>query len=291
MNEPLFTAGTGSALTARETAQMQETSMPKQDQPRGETGQRSVDRDDLERHLARVLNLTRFRDFCPNGLQVQGRRSIGKLVSGVTASVALIEAALDAGADALLVHHGYFWRGEDARVVGQKYQRLKLLLNHDLNLFAYHLPLDKHEELGNNAQLAKQLGLLGDGRFGEDELGWLGTAADASLHTVGDLALRIEQRLARKPLLIGDPHTPLDRIGWCTGAAQGYLGDAIAAGAGCYLSGEISEPTVHLARETGTCYLACGHHATERYGVAALGAYLATEFGLEHQFIDIDNPV
>ncbi|MGI4850196.1 MAG: Nif3-like dinuclear metal center hexameric protein [Janthinobacterium lividum] len=251
----------------------------------------SVDRDELERYLARFLDLTRFRDFCPNGMQVQGRVRIGKLVSGVTASVALIDAALAAGADALLVHHGYFWRGEDGRVVGQKHQRLKRLLVNDLNLFAYHLPLDMHATVGNNAQLAQQLGLLADGRFGENDIGWLGGAGDATLQTVGDLALRIEQRLARKPLLIGDPAMPLARLGWCTGAAQNYLGEAIAAGAHCYLSGEISEPTVHLARESGTAYLACGHHATERYGVAALGEHLAAQFGITHQFIDIDNPV
>jgi dinuclear metal center YbgI/SA1388 family protein len=223
-------------------------------------------------------------------MQVEGRAEIGYIVSGVTASAALLQAAIEEGADAILVHHGYFWRGEDMRVIGQKQRRLKLLLENDINLFAYHLPLDMHAEFGNNAQLARELGLQADGRFGENDLGWLGHA-DASVRTVGDLARLVEQRLGRAPLVIGDATQPVGRIGWCTGAAQSMLGEAIDAGVSVYLSGEISEPTVHLARESGVAYLACGHHATERYGVQALGVHLAQHFGIRHQFIDIDNPV
>jgi len=251
----------------------------------------TVDRDALANYLARTLDITRFRDYCPNGLQVEGRAGIRSMVSGVTASLALIEAAIAAGADAILVHHGYFWRGEDARVVGQKHKRLKLLLAHDINLYAYHLPLDMHPELGNNAQLAGQLGLTADGRFGEDGLGWIGAPADPAIKSVADLAGLIESRLGRAALVIGDPRQALGRVGWCTGAAQNLLADAIAAGAGTYLSGEISEPTVHLAREAGVTYIACGHHATERYGVQALGAHLAGKFGISHRFVDIANPV
>lgn len=253
--------------------------------------QKTVDRDELEKYLARTLDITRFRDFCPNGLQVEGRRTIKILVTGVTASVALIEAAVDLKADALLVHHGYFWRGEDARVVGPKHRRLKLLLAHDINLFAYHLPLDMHPELGNNAQLAKRLGLTASSRFGEDGLGWLGLATDDAVKTVGDLASLIEVRLGRTPLVVGDMAQPLGSIGWCTGAAQNLLAEAISAGAATYLSGEISEPTVHLAREADVTYIACGHHATERYGVQALGAHVADQFGIQTHFIDIANPV
>ncbi len=252
---------------------------------------KTVNRDALIKYLGQTLDINRFRDFCPNGLQVEGKPQIARLVSGVTASLALIEAAIDSGADALLVHHGYFWRGEDARVVGQKHKRLKLLLAHDLNLLAYHLPLDMHDQFGNNAQLALQLGLTPAARFGEDDVGWLGRAQSAELRTVADLAQVVERKLGRAPLVIGDAQQPLGQIGWCTGAAQSLLGDAIAAGAHTYLSGEISEPTVHLAREAGVAYLACGHHATERYGVQALGAHLASQFGIAHQFIDIDNPV
>jgi dinuclear metal center YbgI/SA1388 family protein len=251
----------------------------------------SVNRDCLAQYLEQALDINRFRDYCPNGLQVEGRATIKTLVTGVTASLALLEAAAAAEADAILVHHGYFWRGEDARILGPKQRRLKLLLKNDINLFAYHLPLDMHAEHGNNAQLAVQLGLVADGRFGENDLGWLGRTIDADVKTVGDLARKVACRLGRPPLVIGDPAQPLTRIGWCTGAAQNMFADAIAAGAGAYLSGEISEPTVHMAREAGVAYLACGHHATERYGVQALGAHLAHRFGIAHQFIDIDNPV
>ncbi|HYD94227.1 MAG TPA: Nif3-like dinuclear metal center hexameric protein [Noviherbaspirillum sp.] len=251
----------------------------------------SVNRDEFAKYLEQTLDITRFRDYCPNGMQVEGRLQIKKLVTGVTASLALIEAAVEAGADAILVHHGYFWRGEDARVVGPKHKRLKLLLAHDISLFAYHLPLDMHPTLGNNARLAAQLGLEADGRFGENDIGWLGVSADPATKTVGDLACLVEVRLGRAPLVIGDPAQPLGRIGWCTGAAHTMLGDAIAAGASAYLSGEISEPVVHLAREANVAYLACGHHATERYGVQALGAHLAAQFGIGHEFVDIANPV
>jgi dinuclear metal center YbgI/SA1388 family protein len=253
--------------------------------------QRLVDRDALAKYLAQKLNVEQYRDYCPNGLQVEGRAEIGNIVSGVTASLALIEAALDLKADAILVHHGYFWRGEDPRVVGIRQKRLTQLLCNQINLFAYHLPLDMHVELGNNAQLAKLLGLVDHARFAENDIGWLGRAAGADLATVGDLAARITRLLGRAPLLIGDPAQPLGTIGWCTGAAQNMLGDAIDAGATTYISGEISEPTVHLARESGVAYLAAGHHATERYGVQALGTHLAEHFGLQHRFVDIDNPV
>lgn len=250
----------------------------------------SVKQKDLEAYLAKTLDVTRFKDFCPNGLQVAGKATIRKLVTGVTASVALIDAAIAQQADAILVHHGYFWRGEDPRIIGPKHQRLKKLLIQDVNLFAYHLPLDAHPLMGNNAQLGRILGLSEQGRFGMDDLGWWGQA-EPELHTVDDLAQRIESRLGRVPLVIGDGSQPLDRVAWCTGAAQGFLDEAIAAGATVYLSGEISEPTVHLARESGVTYLACGHHATERYGVQALGQHLAEHFGIEHQFIEIENPV
>lgn len=253
--------------------------------------QQSVNRDELAQFLAQTLEITRFHDYCPNGLQVEGQLRIETLVTGVTASLALIEAAIALKADALLVHHGYFWRGEDACVLGVKHKRLKLLLAHDINLFAYHLPLDSHPELGNNAQLARQLGLRADAHFGENDIGCLGLPLDASVRTVSDLASVVESRLGRTPLVIGDPSQALGRVGWCTGAAQNMLSDAVAAGANTYISGEISEPTVHLARETGVAYLACGHHATERYGVQALGSWIAEKFSIQHHFIDIDNPV
>ncbi|MFZ6756977.1 Nif3-like dinuclear metal center hexameric protein [Undibacterium sp. Ji50W] len=252
---------------------------------------KSVNRDELGQFLAKELQVNYFRDYCPNGLQVEGRDTIKHIVSGVTANLALLERAIELQADAVLVHHGYFWRGEDMRVIGQKHRRLKLLLKHDISLFAYHLPLDGHAELGNNIGLARCLGLLPDGRFGENDLGWLGRADNVQLNTMADLALHVELKLGRKPLLVGDPATPLGRIAWCTGAAQNMLDQAIAAGASVYLSGEISEPTVHLARESGVAYLACGHHATERFGVQSLGNFIAAQLGIQHSFVDIDNPV
>ena len=248
----------------------------------------SVQRDTLEKHLASTLDINRFRDYCPNGLQVEGRAQVSYVVSGVTASQALLDAAVERGADAVLVHHGYFWRGEDARIVGTRQRRIRTLLANELNLFAYHLPLDAHPVMGNNAQLGKRLGLSDEGRFGEQELGWLGRSG---ARTVGELAALVSQALGREPMVIGDLSQSIETVAWCTGAAQNALADAIAAGASVYLSGEISEPTVHLARETGVAYLACGHHATERYGVQAVGEYLAQEFGIRHEFIDIDNPV
>jgi len=251
---------------------------------------KTVDRDELAKHLAATLDINRFRDYCPNGLQVQGAPKVKHMVTGVTASLALLEAAHAAGADTVLVHHGYFWRGDDARVVGTLHKRLKFLLKHDMNLFAYHLPLDAHAEFGNNVQLGHQLGFTIDSYFGEQDLGCVGHANEAAL-TANILQNKIEKILGRAPLLIGDGSKQIATIAWCTGAAQQSFAEAIAAGADVYISGEISEQTVHLARESGVVYLACGHHATERYGVQAIGHHCAAQFGITHQFIDIPNPV
>jgi dinuclear metal center YbgI/SA1388 family protein len=245
-------------------------------------------RGELEAHLAALLAVDRFRDYGPNGLQVEGRATVRRLVSGVTASLALIEAAVADGADALLVHHGLFWRGQDGRVTGWMRQRLGALLGADLNLYAYHLPLDAHPELGNNAQLGLRLGLLAQARFGEQELGVVGSAP--GLDSAAALAARVQAVLGRAPLLLPGDGRPIRRVAWCSGGAQGYFEAAIAAGADAYLTGELSEPQAHVARETGVAFLACGHHATERYGAAALGEHLARQFGLEHRYIDLDNP-
>lgn len=252
---------------------------------------KSVPRDELSQFLADKLQISKMNDYCPNGLQVEGVTQIKVVVSGVTASLALINAAIALKADCLLVHHGYFWRGENPCLVGQKYQRIKKLIASNMNLFAFHLPLDVHPEWGNNVQLAKQLGLVIDGTFAEQGIACFGHATDGKLGTVGDLSRWIEMQLGRTPLVIGSLDQLLGRIAWCTGAAQNYFSDAINVGATVYLSGEISEPTVHLARESGVAYLACGHHATERYGVQALGQAIAQQFGVVHHFVDIPNPV
>lgn len=251
-----------------------------------------MNRVELELYLNDTLQIAQFRDYCPNGLQVEGRSEIRKLASGVTASQAFLEAARDWGADAVLVHHGYFWKNEDARIIGIKRKRLGLLINHDINLFGYHLPLDAHPELGNNAQLGKALGFVADGRdgrFGNDQLGWLGTPPRDM--TLGELAAHVEATLGRAPLMLGDANRLVKRVAWCTGGAQGYFEAAIAAGADVYISGEVSEPTTHLAHESGVGYLAAGHHATERGGARALGEHVASVFGLEHRFFDMPNPV
>lgn len=240
----------------------------------------------LGQALDTLLQPERFKDYGPNGLQVQGARPIRKLVSGVTASRAFIEAAIAAEADALLVHHGLFWRGQDGRVTGWMRERLRLLLAHDVHLFAYHLPLDAHPELGNNAQLGRRLGWRHDARFGEQDLGFAGIADFADAQA---LAAHVQNTLGRAVTCVPGSR-PIRRIAWCTGGAQGYFEAAVAAGADAFVTGEISEPQAHLARETGVAFLACGHHATERYGAPAVAAHVAQQLGLVHEFIEIDNP-
>ena len=242
--------------------------------------------DALNNYLNVLLQPERFSDYCPNGLQVEGKQEINKIVTGVTASMDLLQAALQANADAVLVHHGYFWRGESLPIIGMKKRRLQFLLQHDINLFAYHLPLDAHTELGNNVMLAKQLDLK--------ITKWAEMLALAELSQPQPLetfAAHIEAKLKRKPQVIGDLQKPIKKIAICTGAAQGYIEQAVAAGVDVYISGEISEQTVHIARETGMSYISAGHHATERYGIQALGEHLAQKFGISHEFLDIDNPV
>lgn len=246
-------------------------------------------RNELENHLNQLLEISRFRDYCPNGLQVEGREDIHSIVSGVTASMDLLQAAINSNADAIIVHHGYFWRGENACLTGIKGRRIAQLMTNNINLFAYHLPLDVHPELGNNTQLAKKLGLIETDRFGEQDIAVLGKPAHPM--TLSALAEKISLTLMRKPMIIGDPNKPIKRIAWCTGAAQSYFDAATQMDIDAFITGEISEQTVHIARESGIAFLSAGHHATERYGVQALGEHLAQKFGLKHQFIDIDNPV
>lgn len=238
----------------------------------------------------RYLNVTKIPDYCPNGLQVEGRSEVRRIVSGVTASQALLDAAVAAEADAVLVHHGYFWKNEDARIVGMKQRRLKTLLNHDISLLAYHLPLDVHEEVGNNVQLARLLGLTIEGLLEPDNPKSVGLVGSlATPQTPAEFARLVQEKLQREPLVV-EGNGLISRVGWCTGGAQGYIDKAVAAGVDAYLTGEISEPTVHSARENGLSFFAAGHHATERYGVQALGEYLARRFDIEHIFIDCPNP-
>jgi dinuclear metal center YbgI/SA1388 family protein len=247
---------------------------------------------ELVDYTNKLLDVNSFADYCPNGLQVEGKAEVRVLVSGVTASMALIEAAQAEGADAILVHHGYFWKGENACITGLKRARLQRLLAQDTSLLAYHLPLDAHSELGNNTQLARVLGIERLGQFGN--AGGLQLAQYGQLPRPLDVAAcceHIEQSLGRAPQHIPGSAVEIQRVGWCTGAAQSWIEAAAEQGLDAFISGEISEQTVHVARETGIHYFAAGHHATERFGVCALGEHIAKNFDIRHTFIDIDNPV
>ncbi|TVP88152.1 MAG: Nif3-like dinuclear metal center hexameric protein [Thioalkalivibrio sp.] len=248
----------------------------------------AVDRHTLLDALDRELEPGRFEDYCPNGLQVEGRPEIRRIVSGVTASQALIRAAIEQEADLILVHHGYFWRGEPQPVVGMKRQRLQALLQHGINLVAYHLPLDAHPELGNNAQLGLELGLTQEGPLRPDGVGLVGRLREAC--PAEQFAARIGTALGRPPTWVQGGMHPVRRLAWCTGGAQSMLATAAGHGVDAFISGEISEQTTHEARELGVHYFAAGHHATERYGPRALGAWCAERFGVDHCFVDIPNP-
>ena len=243
----------------------------------------------LVSYIQEILQPERFSDYCPNGLQIQGCADVLKIVSGVTASMDLLQAAADAGADAVLVHHGFFWKNEDPCIVGIKQKRIKFLLDNNISLLAYHLPLDAHPKLGNNAQLANRLGLNLEAWAGNQNILAYGTLPEGRL--LGDFSQFVDLQLNRTPMVIGADNKQIKRVAWCTGGAQSYMQDAINLGVDLFISGEISEQTYHLAQESGVAYMAAGHHATERYGVNALGDHLAFHFSISHEFIDIHNPV
>lgn len=249
----------------------------------------AIQRQVLADYLADLLQIKLYQDYSPNGLQVEGRAQIQRIVTGVTACQALLEQAVALQADAILVHHGYFWKGEAEVITGMKKRRLQTLLQHDINLFGYHLPLDCHPELGNNRQLGELLGLQPQLKavYPDNLLmqGELATPLAASA-----LMERIEQRLGRQVIHCSGHARPIRSVAWCTGGGQRFIDQAAALGVDAFISGEISEPTVHSARELGIDYFALGHHATERYGIQALGEHLAQKFALQHQFIEIDNP-
>jgi dinuclear metal center YbgI/SA1388 family protein len=245
----------------------------------------------LEAELNRLLQPEQFKDYCPNGLQVEGRAQVSKIVTGVTACQALIDAAIEERADLILVHHGYFWKGEDQAISGIKKTRIQSLLANEISLCAYHLPLDAHAEFGNNSQLAKLLGISVTGvlaQANEPALVMTGTLAQPV--SVQEFQQLLASKLNRQPVVVQGGGDRIMTLAWCTGAAQGYIPLAVAAGVDAYISGEISEATVHIARESGVHFFSAGHHATERYGVQALGEYLAEKYAIEHRFIDIDNP-
>ena len=242
--------------------------------------------------LNQILSPDRIKDYCPNGLQVEGQSQINKIVTGVTASQALIDRAIAKGAQAIIVHHGYFWKGEDPCVVGMKKRRLQSLLAHNINLYAYHLPLDVHSKIGNNAQLAKLLGIeVTDGleRGNTTSIAMQGVFKQPI--SVDQLTNRIQQQLQRQPLVEKVSDKLISSVAWCTGGGQNYIDLAATQGIDAFITGEASEQTIHTAREMGIHFFAAGHHATERYGAKALGELLAAEHGLDTEFVDIDNPV
>lgn len=251
---------------------------------------------ELLKWLDQYLNAAQFKDYSPNGLQVEGSSTIKHIVTGVTASQALLEAAVEQGADTVLVHHGWFWKNEDPCIRGMKKERLAFTLKHNLNLFAYHLPLDAHPVVGNNTQLAKVLGFQHDLDEDGNPIGigpgdLIQTGYLTNPQSLQELAKHIAQCLQREPLVVGNPQHIVQRLAWCTGGAQGFMADAINAGVDLYLSGEASEPTYHYAQETNTAYIGAGHHATERYGVKALGEQIAEQFGVKVSFLDLNNPI
>jgi len=244
---------------------------------------------DLRDYNASLLQTVLFKDYCPNGVQVEGRAEVRRIASAVTASQQALDNAIEWGADAVLVHHGYFWRNEDATITGIKKRRIAQLLRNDVSLLAYHLPLDAHAELGNNAQLGKLLGMTAQGRFGEQNIAWLGELEQAQ--PLAQFVQQTEHDLKRTPQVIGESGKMIHKVAWCSGGAQGYFEAAIALGVDAYITGEISEQNFHLANESGVAFIAAGHHATERLGIKALGEHLASRFGLEHKFFDQANPV
>lgn len=244
---------------------------------------------ELRDYSASLLQTTQYKDYCPNGVQVEGRERVLRIATAVTASQFVLDEAIGWGADAIIVHHGYFWRNEEACIVGIKKRRIAQLLKHDVSLLAYHLPLDAHATLGNNAQLGKALGLLELGRFGEQNIACLGELAQPE--TLTQFSLRVAASLQRTPQVIGIEDSLVRKVAWCSGGAQGYFEAAIAQGVDVFVTGEISEQNYHLANETGVAFIAAGHHATERLGIQALGNHLAEQYGLVHRFFDQNNPI
>tara|TARA_B110000967_G_scaffold32777_1_gene31405 strand:+ start:1439 stop:2179 length:741 start_codon:yes stop_codon:yes gene_type:complete len=245
-----------------------------------------VNREDLKNYCNDYLDVKKFKDYGPNGLQIEGKSSINKIVSGVSANLDLIEKAVDEKADAIFVHHGLFWDNETKHLVGAKRKKIALLLEHDINLFGFHLPLDDHPEVGNNVELGRLLGISNINPV-EDSLLWQGEL-NINLSKFSKL---IEEKLDRVPQIFGRQNGEIKKIAWCTGGAQGYIDDALQLNIDLYLSGEVSEKTPAVAKENNITYISAGHHATERYGVQAFCKHLSSEFNLQHKYIEIYNPV
>lgn len=251
----------------------------------------SVTNQALKTYLDGLLRANEISDYCPNGLQVEGAREITKLVTGVTASKALIDEAIKRNADGIVVHHGYFWKGESQTITGMKKQRLKALIENDINLYAYHLPLDVHPELGNNRQLADLLGIENIAAVASVKpTGVLMQGEFETALSSGALRDALGSLLSRSILLEGSEAKPIKTLAWCTGGGQGFIEQAVELGVDAFITGEVSEQTIHTAREMDIAFFAAGHHATERYGAKALGEHIESHFDVPVEFVDIDNP-
>ncbi|MGY0399173.1 MAG: Nif3-like dinuclear metal center hexameric protein [Ostreibacterium sp.] len=242
----------------------------------------------LEEYINELLLTDQYSDYAPNGLQVEGRTEVAKVVCGVTASMALIEAAIEHKADTIFVHHGYFWKGENQTITGMKQRRIKALLENDINLYSYHLPLDGHPVLGNNAQLGQYWGVQNASSIAPLDLLWKGELPNVTLE---DFTQTLSTTLVREPLVISGGHHTIKKLMWCSGGAQGYLAKAAELGADAYVSGEVSEKNYHEAKEYGIHYFVAGHHATERGGAKAIANYLNRHTDLSCEFIDCANPI
>ena len=245
-----------------------------------------VNREELKNYCNTYLDIDKFKDYCPNGLQIEGSLNITKIVSGVSANLELIERAIEEKADAIFVHHGVFWDNESKTISGVKRAKIALLLKHNINLFGFHLPLDDHDEVGNNVELGRRLGI----KNMEPVAG--GLLWQGELNTnISDFSKLIEEKLDRAPQVFGKQSGKIKKISWCTGAAQGFIEDAINLNVDLYLSGEVSEKTPAVAKENNITFISAGHHATERYGVQALCKHLCSQFKLQHHYIEVDNSV
>lgn len=252
----------------------------------------SVTNIELLNYLDGLLKPHKIKDYCPNGLQVEGGGVISKVVTGVTASQALIDEAIKRNAQAIFVHHGYFWKGENPCLRGMKKNRFKSLLLNDINLYAYHLPLDIHPELGNNAQLAKRIGIAVKGGLDQSDPNSVAMQGEFDIPmSLSQLSDKLDSSLKRSPFVVSGGDHAIKTVAWCTGGGQGYIEAAAEQGIDAFITGEVSEQTVHTAREMNIHFISAGHHATERYGAQAVGEHLAKKFDINVEFIDIDNPV
>ena len=239
-----------------------------------------------------TLKSHEFKDYAPNGLQIEGKTEVNKIVCAVTASQTAIDAAIAQGADLLLVHHGYFWKGEAYPITGMRGKRIKSLIQQDISLVGYHLPLDSHPTLGNNAAIADLLELQNIEALDPTErhpignIGYLKSAMSPEAFKAF-----VSERLGFDAIHLPCDKSTIQKVGFCTGAAQDFISKAAEQGCDAFISGEVSERTYYEAKELDVHYYACGHHATERYGVQRLAKAISEQFNIEYSYFELNNPI